>query len=299
MTLREVLEEAIRLRDDGRPDLSLALLDQAEAEGHRDGWLTDNRARALVQLQRHEEAKRLWRDLKSSEDQALRAAAVQNLQVLALEAGMSGFHIEVQALARELSWELERIRPELIHASEFEFALLEEGVLARERGAPATTLALMEWAIAAGFQSPWLEDNRARALVAMDRVVEACGIWRVLAETAALEEVRTAAAQMLKLLQHEEQKQAVQLKEQALLEQGKDVASTQGPQAAIAHLAQGLLLFPDSSRIESDLIDLLRQLRAEQDQHWMELTPWMQDQELLVEVFEQVLLASEGQSSSG
>ena len=299
MTLREVLEEAIRLREDGRPDLSLALLDQAEAEGHRDGWLTDNRARALVQLQRHEEAKRLWRDLKSSEDQALRAAAVQNLQVLALEAGMSGFHIEVQALARELSWELERIRPELIHASEFEFALLEEGVLARERGAPATTLALMEWAIAAGFQSPWLEENRARALVAMDQVVEACGIWRVLMETAALEEVRTAAAQMLKLLQHEEQKQAAQLKEQALLEQGQDVASTQGPQAAIAHLAQGLLLFPDSSRIESDLIDLLRQLRAEQDQHWMELTPWMQDQELLVEVFEQVLLASEGQSSSG
>ena len=299
MTLREVLEEAIRLREDGRPDLSLALLDQAEAEGHRDGWLTDNRARALVQLQRHEEAKRLWRDLKSSEDQALRAAAVQNLQVLALEAGMSGFHIEVQALARELSWELERIRPELIHASEFEFALLEEALLSRERGAPATTLALMEWAIAAGFQSPWLEENRARALVAMDQVVEACGIWRVLMETAALEEVRTAAAQMLKLLQHEEQKQAAQLKEQALLEQGQDVASTQGPQAAIAHLAQGLLLFPDSSRIESDLIDLLRELRAEQDQHWMELTPWMQDQELLVEVFEQVLLASEGQSSSG
>jgi hypothetical protein len=144
-----------------------------------------------------------------------------------------------------------------------------------------------------------LEDNRARALVAMDRVVEAYGIWRVLAETAALEEVRTAAAQMLKTLQREEQKQAAQLKEQALLEQGQDVASTQGPQAAIAHLAQGLLLFPDSSRIESDLIDLLRQLRAEQDQHWMELTPWMQDQELLVEVFEQVLLASEGQSSSG
>jgi hypothetical protein len=299
MTLREVLEEAIRLRDDGRPDLSLALLDQAEAEGHRDGWLTDNRARALVQLQRHEEAKRLWRDLKSSEDKALRAAAVQNLQVLALEAGMSGFHIEVQALARELSWDLKHIQPALIHASEFEFALLEEGVLARERGAPATTLALMEWAIAAGFQSPWLEDNRARALVAMDRVVEAYGIWRVLAETAALEEVRTAAAQMLKTLQREEQKQAAQLKEQALLEQGQDVASTQGPQAAIAHLAQGLLLFPDSSRIESDLIDLLRQLRAEQDQHWMELTPWMQDQELLVEVFEQVLLASEGQSSSG
>ena len=299
MTLREVLEEAIRLREDGRPDLSLALLDQAEAEGHRDGWLTDNRARALVQLQRHGEAKRLWRDLESSEDQALRAVALQNLQVLALEARVSGFHLEVQALARELSWELERIRPELLHASEFEFALLEEALLTRERGAPATTLALMEWAIAAGFQSPWLEDNRARALVAMDRVVEACDIWRALVETASLEEARTAAAQMLKTFQLDEQKQRAQLMEQALLEQGQALASSERHQAAIAHLANGLLLFPDSSQIESDLVDLLRQLRTQQDQHWMELTPWMQDQELLVEVFEQVLLASEGQSSSG
>ena len=299
MSLHEVLEEAIRLREDGQPELSLALLDQAEAEGHRDGWLTDNRARALVQLQRHAEAKQLWTTLRSSEDLNLRTAAQQNLQALALEAGMNRFHIEVQALARELSWDLERIRPELLHASEFEFALLEEALLARERGAPATTLALMDWAIASGFQSPWLEDNRARALVAMDRVVEACGIWRALAESAALEEVRTAAAQMLKTLKREEQIQAAQLKEQALLEQGQGLATNQGPQAAIAHLAHGLLLFPDSPRIESDLIDLLRQLRGEQDQHWMELTPWMQDQELLVEVFEQVLLASEGQSSSG
>ena len=299
MTLREILEEAIRLREHGRPELSLALLDQAEEEGHQDGWLTDNRARALVQMQRYEEAKRLWTDLASSEDLTLSTVALQNLELLVLEEGMNGFHIQVQALAREMSWDLVRIRPELIHSSEFEFALLEEGVLMRERGAPATTLALMEWAIAAGFQSPWLEDNRARALVAMDRVVEACGIWRVLAETASLDEVRTAAAQMLKTLQREEQKQAAQIKEQALREQGQDLASTQGPQAAIAHLAQGLLLFPDSSRIESDLIGLLRQLRAEQDWHWMELTPWMQDQELVVELFEQVLLASEGQSSRG
>ena len=83
-----------------------------------------------------------------------------------------------------------------------------------------------------------------------------------------------------------------------MLEQGQALAMSEGHQAAVAHLAQGLLQFPDSTLIESALIDLLRQVRAEQDQHWMELTPWMQDQELLVEVFEQVLLASEDQSSS-
>ena len=169
-------------------------------------------------------------------------------------------------------------------------------MLARERGAPATTLALMEWAIAAGFQSLWLEDNRARALVSMDRVVKVCEIWRGLVETAALEDVRTAAVQMLKTLQREEQKQQAQLKERALLEHGHDLATTQGVQMAITHLAQGLLMFPESSRIESDLITLLRRLRIEQDQNWMELSPWMQEQELVVEVFEQVLLACERQS---
>ena len=56
-------------------------------------------------------------------------------------------------------------------------------------------------------------------------------------------------------------------------------------------------MFPDSSRIESDLITLLRQLRTEQDVDWLELSPWMQDQELVVDVFEQVLLACEGQLS--
>ena len=294
-----VLQQSILLREAGAADLSLALLDRATAAGLTSGWLQDNRARALVQLQRHEEAKRLWSDLKCSEDLGLRTVAEQNLQSLALEAGMDDFHIQVQALANELSWDLQRIRPELNHASEFEFALLEEAVLARERGAPATTLALMEWAIASGFPSPWLEDNRARALVVMDRVVEACDIWRALVETASLEEARTAAAQMLKTFQLDEQKQRGQLMEQALLEQGQALASSEGHQAAIAHLAHGLLLFPDSSQIESDLVDLLRQLRTQQDQHWMELTPWMQDQELLVEVFEQVLLASEDQSSSG
>ena len=296
MTLREVLEEAIRLRESGRPELSLALLDQAEEEGHRDGWLTDNRARALVQLQRFEEAKQLWTGLHTSEDSHLCSVAQQNLQALDLEAGMSDFHVEVRELAMELSWDLERITPELIHASEFEFALLEEGVLARERGVPATTLALMEWAIAAGFQSPWLEYNRARALVAMDRVMEACSIWRVQLETAALEDVRTAAAEMLKTLQHEEENQRAQLQELTLLEKGQDLATTQGPQVAIAHLARGLLQFPDSSRIENDLSALLRQLRTEQDQDWMELSSWMQDQEVVVEVFEQVLLACERQS---
>ena len=102
MTLREVLEEAIRLREDGRPELSLALLDQAEAEGLSDGWLTDNRASAPVQLRRHAEAKRLWNGLEMSENLALRRASQQNLQALAPETRVNSFQLEVQALAREL-----------------------------------------------------------------------------------------------------------------------------------------------------------------------------------------------------
>ena len=56
MILQEVLEEAIRLRESGKPEQSLDLLDRAEAQGLQSPWLEDNRARALLALDRVEKA---------------------------------------------------------------------------------------------------------------------------------------------------------------------------------------------------------------------------------------------------
>ena len=66
-----VLQQSIFLREAGAADLSLALLDRAAAAGLSSGWLQDNRARALVLLQRSEEARSLWQELLSSTDSSL------------------------------------------------------------------------------------------------------------------------------------------------------------------------------------------------------------------------------------
>ena len=55
------------------------------------------------------------------------------------------------------------------------------------------------------------------------------------------------------------------------------------------------MTFPDSADCEQALLERLDQLRQRQDQGWSTLSPWMQRQELAVELFEQVLLEVERQ----
>ena len=209
---------------------------------------------------------------------------------------MSGFHLEVQALARSVL-ELERIRPELKHASEFEFALLEEALLTREPRAPATTLA--RWSGPSPPASIALVGGQPCTGLGGDGSGGG-GLWDLAGPCGECSAGGGAdrCSPDVKTLQREEN-YIGQLKQQALLEQGSDWPSTRDRRRPLPIWPRGCCCSPIARRIESALIDLLRQLRAEQDQHWTELTPWMQDQELVVEVFEQVLLASEDQSSCG
>ena len=59
MILQEVLEEAIRLRESGQAELSLALLERAESDGLDDVWLQDNELGDLAQLAADAEKKAL------------------------------------------------------------------------------------------------------------------------------------------------------------------------------------------------------------------------------------------------
>ena len=92
--------------------------------------------------------------------------ASQNLHYLDLQDRVELFWQQVQDLAQVLLDPL-RLNADLRDAADFEFALLEEAVLSRESGAPEMSLALMEWA--QGRLLPWLKDNQARALLALDR----------------------------------------------------------------------------------------------------------------------------------
>ena len=82
------------------------------------------------------------------------------------------------------------------------------------------------------------------------------------------------------------------------MEQAQSLKLEQGPAAAIDHLARGLLIYPDSAPCEQALLQCLGELRQQQDQRWSGLTEWMQQQELSVELFEQLLLVLEAQPAA-
>jgi predicted Zn-dependent protease len=62
------LREAISSREAGKPGLSLALMEEAIQQGWQNPWLHDNRARALVNLGRREEAIGVWQELSGNAD---------------------------------------------------------------------------------------------------------------------------------------------------------------------------------------------------------------------------------------
>lgn len=105
--------------------------------------------------------------------------------------------LAVQSLAASHGWTLQKLVGESLSGAGVEQALLEEAIASRESGAAAFSLALMEWALGAGFTSPWLQDNRARALVNLQRLREACDLWQELADLHHSAEVQTAAREML------------------------------------------------------------------------------------------------------
>lgn len=231
-----VLEEVIASRDANQASLSLALVELAQGLGFTSPWLEDNRARALVNLGRRHQAMAVWQALEGCGDPAL----VSQAGALAQE--------QAQLLVAELQERLARVaaehgvRLEAVHASggspaELEQAILHDAIAARERGAAEASLALLEAALQHGLPSGWLEDNRARALVHLQRPVEAVALWREL-QQAEEEALRNAAAEMLELYGREANRLGTMVEADALL-------ADQQPEAAIALLSEAILTDPE------------------------------------------------------
>lgn len=105
---------------------------------------------------------------------------------------------DLEAMAAATGWVLRHLQFPLQEQAQLqEEALLHEAIASREAGAVQFSLALVEWALQAGFHSPWLHDNRARALVHLQRWDEACSIWQGLSGDEQMPSVRAAAQQML------------------------------------------------------------------------------------------------------
>jgi hypothetical protein len=225
------LEEAIRLREEGQLEASLELIDAALAAGETDPWWLDNKARVLVELNNHVEALLLWEQLSAAAhgdvwlgQVAQEMAALQGQTLLA----------PLLRLCEQNGWQPQYLG---VDDQSLLWQLLKELSASRELGEPELSLALVSKARELGFESPWINDNEARALVNLQREAEAVAIWCNLqgSNDATL---ATLAAEMLAeygpgVERRERQKQAEQL-----LDQG-DTA------AAEALLLTALLQDPD------------------------------------------------------
>ena len=69
---RSVLQHVVQLSQQGHANEALSVLDVARAEGIENDMLLDNRARALSQLNREEEAIQIWESLFESSDLKLK-----------------------------------------------------------------------------------------------------------------------------------------------------------------------------------------------------------------------------------
>jgi tetratricopeptide (TPR) repeat protein len=145
--LMDVLREVIALRQAGDVQASLALVDRSLAEGMSSNYLLDNRARALAQLNRENEAIQIWEVLSECGD------------------------LELQEKSKRL-----------VFQQKCRYVLNRVVYFSRLGDAPEA-LAILDLAQAEGIENDMLLDNRARIFVQLNRHIEAISIWKKLSQS--------------------------------------------------------------------------------------------------------------------
>ena len=284
--VRALLKEAQGLWQEGRPDLALHFLEAVEARGLRHGWIDDHRARCLLQLQRREEAEAIWQQLAADPNDALKTAAQAMLKRLQLEAQQPAFLAAAQQLAATFDVHLQRLTAEQQPSPAFEHALLEEAIAAREADQAEFSLALMDLALEKGYRSPWLQDNRARALVQLERAEEACDAWRGMAAASDDTEIQSMVEELLGHYYYVAERQRNQRLALEQVRQAEAMVRSGQLNQAVSSLRDALLMDPDSDVIEMGLLSVLQKRRSLEDPSWGAIPDWLQCQELSVEISE-------------
>jgi predicted Zn-dependent protease len=243
--LTAALEEAIALREQGQAALSLALLQQLLSFGQQSPWIHDNIARAMLQLGQPSPAVELWRELQGDSDREVARAAAEMLQQVQQRL-LDGLMLH----CRFHGWSPRHLPHEigLSSLNLLELAL-EEAITSREADQAGLSLALMEEAINQGWDSPWLHDNRARALVNLGQRDAAIEIWTLLisqADVNAVQAAREALDQQQRLIAREAQL----ARAEQLLRSG-DVAQAE------SLLLQAWLIQPEDARVQQLLAEVI------------------------------------------
>jgi len=272
-----LLEVAIQLRDGGHPEASLELLVAAEHAGLSSGWLTDNQARALVNLGRRGEAIALWNALVDHPEEGLRSMANDLLELQTTEQ-LQELRENLARICLEQGWVAQELQDPADSLETLEQAVLKESIRSRDAGQAATSLLLIEAALAGGMNSPWLKDNQARALVNLQRLPEAVELWRELESLPDQEALAAMAREMLEHYAAEADRLAATNKAMELAQQGQ-------MEQAKTLLVRAMFADPGREGYTTALKQVLKQEKGSQDNADL-LERELEDDRLNLEAFD-------------
>ena len=207
-----ILKEAIAARNDHLPQLSLVLLEQAMAHGFDSCWIVNNKALALRQMGDLSGAIAAWSelaDLEGRPDFSLKVAAQLKATQQQLAEQRQSQRMSVLAALHE---SLDQAKRSAVHLPELEALsdemdlhtlILKEAIAARNDHLPQLSLVLLEQAMAHGFDSCWIVNNKALALREMKDLTGAIAIWTDLASIDGLPAFRKTVEELLKTAQQQ------------------------------------------------------------------------------------------------
>ena len=186
-------------------------------------------------------------------------------------------------LAVQYGWVLMQLDRSCVAPGDMLQTLLEEAIASREQGSPEFSLALMECALAQGVRSPWLHDNRARALVELERFEDALHAWSLMEKFADSDYERHVAQQMMAGSRAQADLQMRQRLDRERIERFAHYRASGEISSAVSELVLGILESPKNVEIEKKLMDLLDYQRQQQDLQWSSVPYWLQRHELALE----------------
>ena len=212
----QALKAAIQLREDGQLEASLELIDAALEAGETDPWWLDNKARVLVELNNLCEALSIWEDIVATADENIGQVASEMLAIHGAK-----LLAPLLNICEQNNWQPLYLA---VNNQTILLQLLQELSASREAGEIDLSLKLIAQAKQLGFQSHWINDNEARALVHLDRLQEAVALWRHL-ESSSDPAIVATAAEMLTIFSPQLEREKLENQAEHLLEIGDAAAA--------------------------------------------------------------------------
>ena len=260
-----VIKESFSARRQQKNQLSLDLINKALDNGLDSAWLLDNKAQTLVKLGDFESAKEIWETLVTLEGKPkLVDTAQQSLDCL--EESKRQYEEErprqlikqFQDIANQHHWnfkDLPRV-DELDKDTNVELICLKEAIQACNQDNPKLSIVLLDTIMDFGYQSPWLNHNKAVALLKEQESKRAIAIWVEL-QKLGNKNIAAKASEFLAIASRQEK-----------LEHATSLTECGGTEEAIQYLVEYLCSDPDASDISDKLKELLEQSLATEVQDY-------------------------------